>query len=84
MTHRISATPDPVADGEQTSICYDFSDGATSPVTLTLNYDPPTPSEQITLSSDEPCKTVTVPANATGLIIEDQSGQSEDRAVTVT
>jgi len=78
---RISADPNPVQQGKPLIVCYNF-DGATSPVTLTLHWDPP-PSTQITLSSGDSCKAVVVPANAEGLIIEDESGQSEDKAVQV-
>lgn len=84
MTDRISATPDPVGHGKTVRICYNF-DGATSPVTLKLDYDPSSvPDESITLSSDTPCKDVTVPAAAMGILVIDKSGQSSDHAITVT
>lgn len=82
MTSRITATPDPVQPGQKLKVCYDF-DGATSPVTLTLYYDPPTPSVQITLSAEEPCKEVVVP-QTTGLTIIDDTGQSDAHEVTVS
>jgi hypothetical protein len=82
MTDRITATPDPVKAGGTIKVCYDF-DGATSPVKLTLSYIS-APAVEITLTAAAPCKTVTVPDAATGIIIVDQSGQSSDHGVTVT
>lgn len=85
MTDYISATPDPVAPGGQLKICYDFAaSGATGWVGLTLDYDPDgVPDESIQVHPTEPCRWVTVPQGADGLIIEDVTGASEAHAVTV-
>lgn len=85
MTQRFSADPDPVQAGGKTKVCYDFSSGGgtTSPVTVVLDYDSPTPDKQITLSAAQPCQDVDIPAGATGLLLVDSSGQSEDYAVTI-
>lgn len=82
MTSRISVTPNPAAPGSTITICYDFSGGATSPVTLSLDWDPAQIPSSITLSADEPCEEVRAATNADGLIISDDSGQSSDTAVT--
>lgn len=84
MIDRITVTPDPASPGTEITVCYSFN-GATSPVTLKLNYGPDgTPDESITVSAAAPCKKVTVPNGATSLIVEDQSGQSADHVVQIT
>lgn len=81
MTARISVTPNPATPSAAITICYDFSGGATSPVTLSLDWDPAQSPTSITLSADEPCKEVLAGAAADGLIISDDSGQSSDAGV---
>lgn len=83
MTNRITVTPNPAPAGSEIKICYDF-DGATSPVTLSLDWDPPQSPTSIKLSAQENCKKVTASADADGLLISDETGQSEDEGVTFT
>ena len=83
MPSRITVSPNPAPAGSQIKICYDF-DGATSPVTLTLDWDPPQNPGSITLSAADNCKMVGASNDAQGLLISDNSGQSSDEGVTFT
>ena len=84
MTSLITITPNPAPKGSDIQICYDFSQGATSPVTLTLDWDPSQQPSSVTLSAEDNCTTVSVNDNAKGLLISDDTGQSEDDGVTLT
>lgn len=83
VTDRITVTPNPAPAGSEITICYDF-DGATSPVTLSLDWDPDQQPDSITLSKADSCKKVTAARDAQGLLISDDSGQSSDEGVTFT
>jgi hypothetical protein len=79
---RITATPDPVQHGQALKICYNFTGTGLTSAELTLDYDPPVPTQKITVTAANPCQTVTVPDAATGLIIS--APQSQDHGVTIT
>ena len=83
MTQRISATPDPVGQGQELTICYGFDDLPDSSVQLDLDWDPAGPPSSITVTADEPCQTVSVPINAEDLVIRDTSGHSQPKSVLI-
>lgn len=64
-------------------VCYDFSQGATSPVILHITF-PGTPFGYKTeVDKDEPCTPVYVPAGADGVNVTDDSAQSQDAGAQV-
>ncbi len=80
----ISASPDPATPGSWILVCYDFTHGASSPVTILIYKRPdPNPIEE-QLDAENHCVQVYVPPGCTGLRIVDQSGQSGDCSVAVT
>lgn len=83
MNFWISASSNPAAWGSWISVCYDFSHGATSPVTLRIYRFPDEPYDE-QVDAENPCVQVYVPPDCTGITIVDRSGQSQDCAVTVT
>lgn len=64
-------------------VCYDFSKGATSPVTISLTFSGEGDKLEFELSAEEPCMRVYVPAGCTGGIATDQSVQSLDAGFQV-
>lgn len=82
MTARITITPNPAQKGQDITICYDFSGLSETQVTLTLNWDPSQEPGSITLSPEDNCQTVTAGDSANDLLVADNSGNSEDEAVT--
>lgn len=87
LPDRFTADPDPVQVGHQVKICYDFasSGGATDPVPVLIDYDPDSVQDtEHLVDKANPCFTVTVPAGAMGILLVDNSGQSQDHSVTVT
>ena len=80
----ITATPSPTTQGSWILVCYDFSQGAASPVQLLLQFSGTGSKVCIEVSKEEPCERVYVPPGCTGIIIEDQSGQSLDFGVIVS
>lgn len=80
----ISVTPPQIASVPcWVLVCYDFSDGASSPVILDLTFPGTGYGYRTEVSKDEPCVKVYVPAGATGLSIVDTSGQSQDGGALV-
>ncbi|MCR9245629.1 MAG: hypothetical protein NXI31_11405 [bacterium] len=82
MTARITVTPNPANAGDDITICYDFSGVSETSVTLSLSWDPPHDPDSVTLTPEDNCVVVTSSPNTEGLIISDNSGNSEDEAVT--
>lgn len=84
--HLISITPNPARPASWVLVCYDFSHGATSPVTLSITlYTKPVATEtSLTLTADEPCAPLYIPPGCTGALAVDDTGQSADEALTVT
>lgn len=85
MNFWITGTPNPAARGSWILVCYDFSQGATSPVTLRIHRGPNEGDwieEQV--DDENPCVQVYVPPDCTGITIVDMSKQSQDCAVAVT
>lgn len=83
---RFTVEPDPVPQGGAVKVCYDF-DGpppAPSPAKITIQWDGATPPVEFDLSSTEPCGMLDVPPQATGGLLIDHTGGSEDYAITVT
>lgn len=76
----ISVDPDPMQSGQEAEICYAFAEGVTSPVTLRITWtlEDGTSVQEITLSTESPCKKLMVPADAKSVNITDLSGQSTD------
>lgn len=85
MNFWISVSSNPAAWGSWISVCYDFSHGASSPVTLRI-YRGPTDTDWIEeqVDAENNCVQVYVPPDCTGITIVDRSGQSQDCAVSVT
>ncbi len=85
MVQRFEASPDPVEAGKPLIICYLDGLGVQWPITATLHYTPDqNPNPTITLTKEDRCKAPIVPANAKGgVVIEDDTGQSEDLVVTI-
>ena len=83
----ITCTPNPTPAPGWVLVCYDFTRGATSPVTLLLHFDGKNPAiaeMELDFSAEEPCHRVYVPGNCTGIAISDLSEQSSACAVAVT
>lgn len=78
--HLISVDPDPPKRGQQVTICYAFREGDPSPAPLQVDFDVPggVNSQSIEVSKAEPCETITVPADAIGILITDLYGPSAD------
>ena len=79
----ISVTPDPPVAGESLTICYSAS--VTPPICLDLTWVPTGPPDSVPIppNQDPRCKTITVPLNATSILIDDPSGQSQSFASSV-
>lgn len=80
----ITATPDIATQGSWILVCYDFSQGAKSPVMLLVQFSGLGVDIYIEVSIEEPCERVYIPPGCTGVIIEDKSGQSLDCGVIVS
>ena len=74
----ISVTPDPPVAGESLTICYSAS-AANPPPSLNITLTPPGPPDEVRVppNQDPRCETITVPLNATNILIDDPSGQSQ-------
>lgn len=74
----ISCTPDPPQKGQDVKICFKFGSGTTSPVSLTVEFSTPNGvvSQVVQVSESAPCVTVSVPSDATDMLVVDQSGTS--------
>ena len=83
MNSTITVTPNPAPAGSEITICYDF-EGASSPVTLSLDWDPDQLPHSVELSAADNCTKVTAADNAQGLLISDDSEESSDEGVTFT
>ena len=83
--HLISVDPDPPKRGQPVTICYAFREGDPDPALLTVEIDVPggVNSQSIELTKDEPCETITVPADATGILITDPHGPSAEYGSTI-
>lgn len=79
----LSFSPDSTTRGAWVLLCYDFSQGATSPVTITITRDGVDNYDEV-LDDDNPCVQVHVPETCTGLLAVDQSAQSTDAACSVS
>lgn len=82
MAQLISVNPDPMQAGQKAEICFDFSDGATSPVVATLTFVTGGDNVQVELEFENTdgkrCVKVDVPANGLTYQIVDETGQSDD------
>lgn len=85
MTDFFSTDPTKGVPGQALKVCFDFgAAGITGPIEIKLDWGPSAvPDETATLTAANPCKTVTVPANATSLLLIDSSNTSEDHAVLI-
>lgn len=80
---RISLNPqDPVQDKDVT-ICYDFNGSGLTQTTLEVSFSPGSDTADYTVTADNPCVTIHVPANATSIIVTDQSGVSPPESAEV-
>ncbi len=81
--NRMSQSPDPAQQGQEVTLCYDTAH-ATLPLTITVRFYP-TGTTTHTVTSDPAtwCWPEQVPANATGGLAVDGSGQSDDFTVQV-
>lgn len=64
-------------------VCFDFSNGASSPVVLEVSFSGIPDQFRTQVSKDDPCVKVYVPAGATAVQVVDSSGQSADQAAQV-
>lgn len=80
----ISVTPSPIPSVPcGVLVCYDFDNGATSPVILEVSFGG-TPYEFRTeVSKEQPCVRVYVDAGATDIILVDTTAQSQDGGALV-
>jgi len=81
----ITITPSPIPSVPcWVLVCYDFSGGATSPVTLAIAIEDAKHDHfETEVSAEEPCVRVYMPAGSTGITVVDSSGQSQDQAAQV-
>jgi len=75
----ISCVPDPPTRGNPVEICFDFREGDPSPIVLTVEFSTPAglKSQTITVSHEDPCESVDVPSDATGMTVKDPTGTSD-------
>lgn len=80
----ITITPSPIPSVPAwVLVCYDFDQGATSPVILELTFTGAPWGYRVEVSKDEPCVRVYVPAGTQSLFVVDTSRQSADQAAQV-
>ena len=86
MAELISVSPDPPVQGQSAEICYDFDGTSHTQVQLDFTWTPSsiTSPSSITVTKDEPCKSITIPSNATTLTIEDTTDVSDNWSGTIT
>lgn len=75
----ITCTPDPPVAGQPVEICFKFSSGDPSPITLSVVFTLKpngSSSANVQVSESQPCATITVPANADGMLVTDPTGTS--------
>jgi hypothetical protein len=80
---RISLDPDPPVQGKPVKICYNFAGSGISGTTLRVSFDDGTGTDH-EVSAASPCVTVTVPASATSITVEDLVGPSPDKNAPVS
>lgn len=78
MVDRISINPEPPTQGASAEICYDFLNTQADSIDLEFKWEPPSVTEPsgINVTPEEPCRTITIPDDATALEIQDVSGDS--------
>lgn len=72
--------------GQDIEICYDFTHpDAQSPATIHLQWTPETVEgqDQLVLTAQDPCGTVSLPHDSMALLCVDDSGTSADKAVAI-
>jgi hypothetical protein len=79
MMPKITFDPDPPRRGKALKICYT---GAL-PATLDISWDPAGVPTKCTCPSPGGCVTITVPANASSVIVHDPSGAAADKTSVV-
>jgi hypothetical protein len=79
MRPKITFDPDPPQKGKALKICYT----GTLPRTLDIDWDPAGTPTSATCPSPGGCVTITVPANASSVIVHDPSGAAEDKTSVV-
>jgi hypothetical protein len=86
MTDYFTHSPSPAAPGTKVRICFNFdAAGVTTSLNITLDYSPSSvPDGNATLTPAKPCVEVTIPSDATTLIVVDDSGVSEDHNVPIS
>jgi hypothetical protein len=76
----ITVHPDPLVEGQQGKVCYDF-DSITQPVVLKITWtliDGTDIVENVTVDPKSPCHAITPPADCLTVNIYDTSGVSPD------
>ena len=83
-TQRISLVPDTPTQAQDVQICYDFGDLSLSSTRLKVSWQPPglAPIEHVVTSTNNSF-TISVPATATHMTVEDCDGPSADLDVPV-
>lgn len=64
-------------------VCYNFDDGASSPVILDISFSGAPYEFRTEVSKEDPCVRVYVPAGASSIDVEDTSVQSQDKSAQV-
>jgi hypothetical protein len=78
MTQRISISPSPPIAGSSATICYDFTDSGLTETELRVTYYPASSTTTHTVDTADNCVTVTIPASARQITVEDLKGPSPD------
>jgi len=80
---RITFDPNPPVQGQSLDICYNFSGSGITQTTLRVTFDPGGQTSDHDVTDTSNCVTITVPLNATSIVVEDLSGTSPNRTSPV-
>jgi hypothetical protein len=69
--------------GGTVRICYDFDGSGLTQTRLTVTFTPGNQTAEYTVTEANPCVNVTVPANATSILVHDVDGTSPDQAAAI-
>lgn len=83
MTQRMTVTPDPLQEGEQGTVCYDFEGLSISETDIRITWSPSRSSEIVGVSVSDPCATFTVPDGQTSASFVDLDGSSSRLTVSI-
>jgi hypothetical protein len=81
---RITLNPANPVQGQNVTICYNFTGSGITSTQLQVTYSPNGPTTTYTVTTSSPCVDVPVPLDATSILVEDLVGNSPDKSATVT